>query len=1207
MLAVFCIAALALFKPVNNQLNESKVRASIEKKIHALSVQSSVFFNASGDSIIQSDDSWKFILNNKLVQKGWELYLFELDELVSWSSNDFEADTSLIRLEGHQLINNKFGWNLVSTKRNETSTLVAVYPLFRKGTALVQEINRLPELTLLEYDMDRGSTTTVVPVDSLQIIKNEVKLLESWQFYLVILFIICIVPLYLRSLQIHNWWVLFYPLVFLIIRVALYRSWFLPNLNDYEFFNPGVYASSFLLPSLGDLFLHSLVALTIALSLRNVLKKSSVKIKGLFLKSLQLFSLLVSVFLADLQYGLVEGLVLDSNISYDILNLQTINEYSIVAIFLIALNACTWLILSRSLFRFSKIDHSSTSWLVLISVLAVALFYTFQHYDASRSFGSLYQGILIFLFLVFWLYKVEKYKWKNFLFLIFLLSILSSISIRSFDSMRDLEHLKFHASKLVTEKDLNAEYQFEDIETKLVSEFLNPSNFRKLNLHKDDFEKRLRHLYFSSSLSQYELKLLSFNSENNSIDTFTLFDYEFLEDLYNDAYPTISKYFYQIKKPSETNGYIAKFENCDENGHYGNVYLLLEPKVIQSTHVYTPLLQKKSRRDFFSLSDYSYAIYDKGKLLKQKGDVAYELRYDEKKLGSSSLIWGSYSHYISNQSEDVIVVMSTRNSSGLKLVSTISFSFLFYCIAILFGLILFMLAKMGLPYMVLRTSKSRLRIENELTQLLNTLGLGRKLLSVRIQLIMGGLIFAGLLASVFFTIVYLEVNHNQRSREDLSLKINEVVNQLQNEPNLGKKLEGQESVTLLTAEVSDIHKVEANIFDVHGVLLASSKPEIYTKALFSRMMNPIAFYEMNVEQVSQLIHKESLRGFEYLTAYVPLFNEKHEIIGYINLPYFIGQSKLNEEISTYTITFVNLYLLLFALALALAYFVSKRITRPLKIIQEKISTTALGSKNETIEWKGSDEIGQLIKQYNKMVLELESSADKLSASEREGAWKEMARQVAHEIKNPLTPMKLNIQHLQRAWKDEHPKLEDTFKKVTRVLVDQIESLSKLASEFSSFAQMPIDDFNDYDIHQLLLDTILLFERSEDTKFIYDKSHVQHNVFGDKEQIRRALNNLIKNAVQAIPADASGIIVIETTVEDNYFVISINDNGSGIDNEIGEKIFVPRFSTKTSGMGLGLAITKKIIENNGGTISFESREGTGTTFTMRIPLKNDNGA
>jgi signal transduction histidine kinase len=466
---------------------------------------------------------------------------------------------------------------------------------------------------------------------------------------------------------------------------------------------------------------------------------------------------------------------------------------------------------------------------------------------------------------------------------------------------------------------------------------------------------------------------------------------------------------------------------------------------------------------------------------------------------------------------------------------------------------------------------------------------------------MAGLIFAGLLASVFFTIKYLEVNHNQRSREDLSLKINEVVNQLQNEPHLEHKLAGNESVILLTAEVSDIHKVEANIFNSQGVLLASSKPEIYAKSLFSNMMEPEAFYQMNVEQLSQLIHRENLRGFDYLSAYLPLFNEKHRIIGYINLPYFIGQSKLNEEISTYTITFVNLYLLLFALALALAYFVSKRITRPLKIIQEKISTTALGTENETIEWKGSDEIGQLIKQYNKMVLELEASADKLTASEREGAWKEMARQVAHEIKNPLTPMKLNIQHLQRAWKDDHPKLEETFKKVTRVLVDQIDSLTRLANEFSNFAQMPIDEFHDYNINQLLLDTISLFERSEDVKFIYDKNELTYRVHGDKGQMGRAFNNLIKNAIQAIPQDRPGIIVVEVTDLKGRLEISIKDNGSGIPKDVGEQIFVPRFSTKNSGMGLGLAITKKVIENNGGTISFTSEVNKGTQFTIIMPL------
>jgi len=255
-----------------------------------------------------------------------------------------------------------------------------------------------------------------------------------------------------------------------------------------------------------------------------------------------------------------------------------------------------------------------------------------------------------------------------------------------------------------------------------------------------------------------------------------------------------------------------------------------------------------------------------------------------------------------------------------------------------------------------------------------------------------------------------------------------------------------------------------------------------------------------------------------------------------------------------------------------------------------------------IEWKQNDEIGRLVKQYNKMVLELADSAEKLSASEREGAWKEMARQVAHEIKNPLTPMKLNIQHLQRAWADKNERLEDTFKRVTTVLIEQIDSLSKLATEFSSFAQMPTDNAEEVDLTQVLLNTITLFEKSENISFQYSDSWPSYLVMADKEQLGRVFNNIIKNAVQAIPKDRDGLIQVMLSEMDGKVEVSITDNGKGIPKEIQPKIFVPNFSTKNSGMGLGLAITKKMVLAANGSISFTTQQDKGTTFSVVYPTK-----
>jgi nitrogen fixation/metabolism regulation signal transduction histidine kinase len=286
----------------------------------------------------------------------------------------------------------------------------------------------------------------------------------------------------------------------------------------------------------------------------------------------------------------------------------------------------------------------------------------------------------------------------------------------------------------------------------------------------------------------------------------------------------------------------------------------------------------------------------------------------------------------------------------------------------------------------------------------------------------------------------------------------------------------------------------------------------------------------------------------------------------------------------------------------IAYFISKEISKPLEIIREKIAKTVLRGSNELINYNRDDEIGQLVKQYNKMAIELQERAQQIANSEREGAWKEMAKQVAHEIKNPLTPMKLSIQHLQRSIEnDSSDKQRELTKKTSILLLKQIESLSIMAEQFSSFAQMPQDQFNAFNLSDITYEVVSLFKQEKNTQI---KSEIQKHIFlwADSEQIKRVLINIIKNAIQAIPDDIMGQIKVSLTSKKNI-QIEISDNGIGISTENHPNIFAPNFSTKNSGMGLGLALSKKIIENSGGQIQFKSVLNKGTTFYITLPIYN----
>ena len=304
--------------------------------------------------------------------------------------------------------------------------------------------------------------------------------------------------------------------------------------------------------------------------------------------------------------------------------------------------------------------------------------------------------------------------------------------------------------------------------------------------------------------------------------------------------------------------------------------------------------------------------------------------------------------------------------------------------------------------------------------------------------------------------------------------------------------------------------------------------------------------------------------------------------------------------------FINLYLILFLASVIVAVVLSNRITQPLSLIRENLRGIQLGKKSEQIHYQAKDEIGALVREYNHKVDELAESAELLARSERESAWREMAKQIAHEIKNPLTPMKLNIQYLQRAKEEGNEHYDDFFERVTRNLIEQIDTLSGIATEFSNFAQIPKAKNEFFNLIEVIENICSLFEPNQNLQFTIEKNQQSNiSIFADKEQFSRAILNLIKNGIQAIPADQIGEIRISVKKEKSIALLAISDNGAGISPEAEENLFQPNFTTKTSGMGLGLSIVKNIINNFGGKIWYTTKLNEGTTFYIEIPLSVSN--
>jgi nitrogen fixation/metabolism regulation signal transduction histidine kinase len=403
-------------------------------------------------------------------------------------------------------------------------------------------------------------------------------------------------------------------------------------------------------------------------------------------------------------------------------------------------------------------------------------------------------------------------------------------------------------------------------------------------------------------------------------------------------------------------------------------------------------------------------------------------------------------------------------------------------------------------------------------------------------------------------------------------------------------------------EIVKIHKVNINFYDLQGSLLLSSNAIANNDSIYnsSDFLKPYELRKLKIEL--RFVEGVDIKDDKRLqSSYSSLYNKANVLIGFLKLHYIQNNSVQDKNLNEFLQRLAYVYLLMFVIAISFAYFLSSYITRSLKTIIEKIEKigkTGLNTRSEKIEMGDtSREIHKLVSAYNNMIDQLEDAAVKLAASEREQAWREMAKQVAHEIKNPLTPMRLTVQSFERRFDPGDPKIKEKLKEYSDSLIQQIDVMSSIATAFSDFAKMPIQRKETVEVISVIKYVLDIFE-NENIQF---ESNIEEvSLFLDKGQLIRVVTNLVKNAIQAVEDVENPKIL--ATVKDSAldFQIKVADNGKGIEEDLRTLIFEPRFTTKSSGMGLGLAMSKKIIETYNGAISFESKVGKGTEFTIRIP-------
>ena len=400
-------------------------------------------------------------------------------------------------------------------------------------------------------------------------------------------------------------------------------------------------------------------------------------------------------------------------------------------------------------------------------------------------------------------------------------------------------------------------------------------------------------------------------------------------------------------------------------------------------------------------------------------------------------------------------------------------------------------------------------------------------------------------------------------------------------------------------EISSINKLNITIYNLEGRLLKTSFGNVFEN-IDNVPLTEVILTELSQNSNHRVFKNKEIKGTSFQTSYSYIEDPKFKRIGILELQFTQDNSEIEQELKEFIYRLSLVYLLMFLVAILFAYFLSSYITHSIKTISDKMQKTRLNERNEKIILNNaSSEIEILVDAYNNMIDQLEESAARLAKSEREQAWREMAKQVAHEIKNPLTPMRLSVQSFERKFNPKDENIKEKLAEYSQTLIQQIDVMSAIASAFSDFAKMPTQKKEEIEVISVVKLALDIFNEKS---VKYQTKEVELYAFLDKTQLIRIVTNLVKNALQATENKENPLINIEVISEGSTIKIIVSDNGKGISAEVKDLIFEPKFTTKSSGMGLGLPMIKNIIEAYDGIISFTSNEGVGTVFTVVLPKK-----
>ncbi|MBN4071206.1 GHKL domain-containing protein [Crocinitomix catalasitica] len=973
-----------------------------------------------------------------------------------------------------------------------------------------------------------------------------------------------------------------FPLAILIIRYLWIKSEWLGSLKNLYLFDAELYASSTSNPSLGDLIINvSIVYFLIHFLLkrtRNWFKEGNKKLKlVIFLLPLFLTSFYVAFQINEIIYTLVY----DSQISFDLEQFFDLDIYSFISIGMIGASFYAYFKLIQYIFLQLRKNEFEWNRLAFLWAITSSVYVLLDQIYFDQGLLTSLWPFFLSGFLLWFEYKEKDYKFVHVITIVAFISFYAAYILQDFSINDEKKVRVVQAEKFAADKDPLTEIDYAEAERKLerhkfIQPFLSTDDF-----YHAIFNEQLEDDYFYRLKNKYDMKFYLYGVDSLLIEddrNYNLKDFDRLEEIITESGTKSdrNKNMFFVKDYTDKLNYIARFPIRENDTIVGFLFSEFRSKKFPDEIGLPSLLLDSRTQVGDQLKGSSMAKYVDGEIVTRNGDYNYPTKtpaWFEKKNDFS--IHENYSHYIYEEEEGYLTVLSKPVTSGLALFT--SFSYLL----IIFGVLL--LVPLGF------------------TQIQSKISFRNIKLNVKIQAVLIGLTLLTLVAFAIGAGTYVVEQKYGSNKDLIKEKTGSVRTELQGKLKKYDELNQGDSYYLeyILQKFSTVFVTDINLFTKGGDLLASSQPKIYSQGLVSRKMNAHAYKAIHLDHKSELIHEENIGKLNYLSAYTGFFNEKGEFLAYLNVQYISRQGELESQISGFLLAIINIMVLMLAISTILSITVSNRLTRPLKYIQDSLRTVQIGSLAKPIDYEGTDEIGQLVTEYNKKVEELQINAEALAKSERESAWREMAKQVAHEIKNPLTPMKLSIQHLKRSINLSDEESKEKLEQVTRSLIEQIDALTQIANEFSNFAKMPKADEIAVDLIAVVQSSTAVFSEYDQHEFEIEVIPEEAIIWADKDLLLRVFNNLIKNAIQAVSANG-GSIRLRLVEAGNSYLVSIQDNGKGISNEQKENIFVPYFTTKSTGTGLGLAMSKQMVDGMKGRIWFDSEIDKGTTFYVSFP-------